>query len=188
LKKETGERPQTAKHGQEQHDPIADLSSRLATGGTPLHLSSFRQNSDAIGEVGFSLGEIDYRSIRKVRSKKGNFLPRQRGNSIFRPGMNHRQRFRFLVAHGLVAAFLFALGLSVAPQLHEHFHGSGESSHECAVTLISAGKCEQGNAPIRLIVPQLAIAFSKVLIAHSAQVPSLFLGAAIFEHAPPSFA
>jgi hypothetical protein len=103
--------------------------------------------------------------------------------------MNCRQRFHAIVAHGLVAAFLLALGLAVAPQLHERFHADAAGpGHECAVTLISTGKYEQGNAPIKVIVPQPPIVCAEIPALRSAQVPVLFLGAAIFEHAPPSFA
>lgn len=103
--------------------------------------------------------------------------------------MNCRQRFHAIVAHGLIAAFLLALGLSVAPQLHERFHADAAGpSHECAVTLISTGKYEQGNAPIKVILPQPPIVCAEIPALRPVQVPVLFLRAAIFEHAPPSFA
>jgi len=103
--------------------------------------------------------------------------------------MNCRQHFHAILAHGMIAAFLLALGLSVAPQLHERLHADAAgSSHECAVTLISAGKCEQGNVPIKVIVPQSLIIVAEIPTLHSTEVPTLFLSAAIFEHAPPSFA
>src|SRR3954465_15659887 len=48
--------------------------------------------------------------------------------------------FRTAIAAGSLAAFLFALVLSVAPQLHEQFHGATSSAnHECAATLLASG-------------------------------------------------
>ena len=103
--------------------------------------------------------------------------------------MSGRERCRALVAGGLVFAILLAIGLAVMPQLHERLHAdAAQSAHECAVTLIAAGKCEQAGAPIQLTAPPSAVQFAKIPAFHPLLLPTPFLNAAIFEHAPPSFA
>ena len=69
--------------------------------------------------------------------------------------MTRRQRFYAFVGYGLLAAFLLTIGFAVAPKLHERFHAdAGGPNHECAVTLIAVGKCEQGNVPVKVLVPR----------------------------------
>ena len=103
--------------------------------------------------------------------------------------MSSRGHFRTIIVGGLLSAFLLALGLAVAPQLHERFHENAtQQTHECAVTLIAAGKCEQASVPLQPFLPQPALHFAKVPALHSIRIPALFLRAAIFEHAPPFFA
>jgi hypothetical protein len=101
--------------------------------------------------------------------------------------MNGPEKLRALVASGLCAAFLFALGLAVSPQLHARFHpDAGSPAHECAVTLIATGKYEHATAPPLVFVPQPAVVFEKIpaFVAH--WVASPFLGGCVFEHAPPA--
>lgn len=103
--------------------------------------------------------------------------------------MNGCKKLRALVASGLLAAFFFALALVVSPQLHARFHVDADSpTHECAVTLIGAGKCEQADAPPAVAAPQPAILFEKVSTFAPVWVATPFLRASIFEHAPPLFA
>lgn len=86
----------------------------------------------------------------------------------------------------LFVAFAFAIALSASPQLHERFHpGASQSQHECAVTLIAAGNYHHAAPPPTLTGPAIANSFSKILTLNPAWVPSPFLGARIFEHAPP---
>ena len=93
---------------------------------------------------------------------------------------------RSTVACGLLAAFFLALALAVAPQLHERIHKEAAGSqHECAVTLIASGKYQQSDAPALVSAPQPAIQFSKLPALNPIWVPAPFLGASIFEHAPP---
>jgi hypothetical protein len=101
--------------------------------------------------------------------------------------MRRREKFRALLTGGLFAAFLFALGLAASPQLHARFHpDAGSPSHECAVTLIAAGKYEQADAPPIFAAPQPAVHFEKVPALAPVWVATPFLGACIFEHAPPA--
>jgi hypothetical protein len=86
----------------------------------------------------------------------------------------------------LAAAIVLMLGLSVAPNLHERLHPKAASLHECAVTLIASGSCHHTAAAPLVIAPATAVQFPKILALDSIWVESLFLGACIFEHAPPA--
>ena len=86
----------------------------------------------------------------------------------------------------VVAAIVLMLGLSVAPNLHERLHPTAASLHECAATLIASGSCHHvATAPL-VIAPATAVQFSEVLALDSIWVAAPFLGARIFEHAPPA--
>ena len=101
--------------------------------------------------------------------------------------MSRREKFHALVASGLLSAFLFALGLAASPQLHARFHPeAGAPNHECAVTLIAAGKYDQVDAPLVFAAPQPAVQFEKIPALAPVWVATPFLGARIFEHAPPA--
>jgi hypothetical protein len=101
--------------------------------------------------------------------------------------MSRRKLLRALVASGLISAFLFALGLAASPQLHARLHADARApNHECAVTLISTGKYEQADAPPVLVAPQPAGLFEKIPAFAPVWVAAHFLGASIFEHAPPA--
>jgi hypothetical protein len=93
---------------------------------------------------------------------------------------------RGAVAGWVCAALLSALALSVSPQWHELLHPDAKAAqHECAVTLIGSGKCQQP-APAPLIVaPAPALQFCFIPALHPVWVVSPFLDARIFEHAPP---
>jgi hypothetical protein len=93
---------------------------------------------------------------------------------------------RAIVAGGFIGAFLFALLLAAAPQLHERIHQPIGATHECAVTLIATGKYQENDAPPLVSAPQPAVQFSKIPALQSVWVPAPFLGACIFEHAPPA--
>jgi hypothetical protein len=77
------------------------------------------------------------------------------------------------------------LGLSVAPNLHERLHPTSASLHECAVTLIASGSCHHTAAAPLVIAPSTAVPF-KIRALNPVWVAALFLGARIFEHAPPA--
>jgi hypothetical protein len=95
---------------------------------------------------------------------------------------------RWLVSGGLFASFAFALVLAVSPQLHERLHHEASpTTHECAVTLITAGKLQHSSVPVVVVAPEPAFQFGKIPTLNPLWVPAPFLGAAIFEHAPPAF-
>jgi hypothetical protein len=86
----------------------------------------------------------------------------------------------------LAAAIVLMLGLSAAPNLHERLHPTAASLHECAVTLIASGSCHHSAPAPLMIAPATAIQFSKISALTPQWVESPFLGACVFEHAPPT--
>jgi hypothetical protein len=94
---------------------------------------------------------------------------------------------RTLAGSGLLIALFCAVALSASAQLHERVHPDAKlPQHECAVTLIAAGNYHHA-APAPLVTaPAAAIQFSHVPALNPTWVPSPFLGAHIFEHAPPA--
>ena len=91
-----------------------------------------------------------------------------------------------LVAAALFTAFSWTLLVSVSPQLHARIHADAHrADHVCAITLIASGSYEHGAQPPLVIVPLPAVQFSKIPALTSCWVQSPFLGAHIFEHAPP---
>jgi hypothetical protein len=94
---------------------------------------------------------------------------------------------RVLVAAVLFAVFSWTLLVSVSPQLHARIHADAHrSDHICAITLIGSGNYEHGAQPPLVTVPLPAVQFSKIPALTPCWVQSLFLGAHIFEHAPPA--
>jgi hypothetical protein len=93
---------------------------------------------------------------------------------------------RGAIAGWVCAAFLSALALSVSPRWHELVHPDAKvAQHECAVTLIGSGSYQQA-APAPLVVaPVPAVQFCFIPALRPVWVASPFLGARIFEHAPP---
>jgi len=94
--------------------------------------------------------------------------------------------FRGIPVLLLAAAIVLMLGLSVAPHLHERLHPTAGTLHECAVTLITSGSCHHLAAAPQVIGPTSAVQSSKISLLNPFWVPSPFLGASIFEHAPPA--
>jgi hypothetical protein len=87
-----------------------------------------------------------------------------------------------------LAGFLSALTLSVSPQLHERLHpDANRGSHSCAVTLIASGSLKHSPTTVLISAP-VSVGEFKVAELNSQWVESLFLLAAVFEHAPPAFA
>jgi hypothetical protein len=93
---------------------------------------------------------------------------------------------RAFVATCVFAGFLWALALSASPQLHQRVHkDAGRVEHNCAVTMIASGTYDHAAHPPPVIAPLSAVQFSKIPALTPCWVQSPFLGACIFEHAPP---
>jgi len=94
---------------------------------------------------------------------------------------------RACVAVFVSAAFLWMLVLSASPQLHARFHAdANRTDHVCAITLIASGSYEHSAQPPLVSADALVSQFSEIPALTPCWVQSPFLGACIFEHAPPA--
>jgi hypothetical protein len=104
--------------------------------------------------------------------------------STFARSRNHGRTF---IATCVFAAFIWALALSVSPQLHQRVHAdANRGEHSCAVTAIASGAYDDAGAPPLLSAPLPAVQFSEISALTSQWVESLFLKAHIFANAPPA--
>ncbi len=104
--------------------------------------------------------------------------------SRFARSRNHGRAF---VAVCVFAAFLCALALSASPQLHQRIHADANRvEHNCAATMIASGSYDHAGHPPLVSAPVPPAQFSKIPALTPQWVESLFLGACIFEHAPPA--
>jgi hypothetical protein len=98
-----------------------------------------------------------------------------------------RSRGRAFVAVCVSAGFLWTLALSASPQLHQRLHADANRvEHNCAATMIASGSYDHAAHPPLVNSPFLSIHFSKIPALTPQWVESPFLGACIFEHAPPA--
>jgi len=103
--------------------------------------------------------------------------------SRFARSRNHGRAF---VGVCVFAAFLWALALSASPQLHQRVHkDANRAEHNCAVTMMASGSYDHAANPPLISAADLAPQFSKIPVLTPCWVQSPFLGACIFEHAPP---
>ena len=94
---------------------------------------------------------------------------------------------RAIIAAFVSAGFLWALALSASPQLHQRVHpDANRAEHNCVATMIAAGSYDHPAHPPLVSAPVPAIQFSKIPALIPCWVQSPFLGACIFEHAPPA--
>jgi hypothetical protein len=96
-------------------------------------------------------------------------------------------RARAFVAICVSTAFLWALALGASPQLHQRVHkDANRVEHSCAATMIASGSYNHAaHAPL-VSAPAPPVQFSKIPALTPQWVESPFLGARIFEHAPPA--
>ncbi|MEP7015417.1 MAG: hypothetical protein ABI925_08260 [Verrucomicrobiota bacterium] len=96
-------------------------------------------------------------------------------------------RERAFVSTLVSAAFFWALVLSVSPHVHARVHSDANNvEHTCAVTFIASGTYEHAAPPPLVRIPAPVAEFSNTPALSPLWVPSPFLGASIFEHAPPA--
>jgi len=94
---------------------------------------------------------------------------------------------RAFTAAFVSAAFLWTLAVSVSPQLHERIHpDANRLEHTCAATMIASGSYNTSAHPPLVGAPVPGVQFSKIPALTPQWVESPFLGARIFEHAPPA--
>jgi hypothetical protein len=95
-------------------------------------------------------------------------------------------RARAFIAICVSAGFLWALALSASPQLHQRVHSDANRvEHNCAATMIASGSYDHASHPPLVSADALVPQSSKIPALTSCWVQSPFLGACIFEHAPP---
>jgi hypothetical protein len=93
---------------------------------------------------------------------------------------------RAFVTTLVATAFLWTLALSASPQLHQRFHpDASRVEHSCAVTMIASGSYNHVSQPPLVSLPVPIIQFAEIPALIPQWVESPFLGASIFEHAPP---
>src|SRR5438552_923267 len=94
---------------------------------------------------------------------------------------------RAFVASCVSLAFLWALEVSASPQLHQRVNkDANRVEHNCAATMISSGSYDHAAHPPLVGTPVPSVHFSKIPALTPQWVESRFLGASIFEHAPPA--
>jgi hypothetical protein len=102
-------------------------------------------------------------------------------------GLRFSCSFHRLTGVALAICFAVALALAGSPQLHQRVHPlTDHPAHQCAVTLLDMGTCPLGDATPLIVRPRPAIPVQNLLILTPAWVSASFLGASIFEHAPPA--
>jgi hypothetical protein len=90
-----------------------------------------------------------------------------------------------VVSLGCIGSVLFAIALSVSPQLHSRLHPTAGANHECAATLISSGNCEHSAPP--QVAPKLENApNSPAFLPQRFQSVIAAVPSSIQEHAPPT--
>jgi|SRR5437667_12037689 len=93
---------------------------------------------------------------------------------------------RAVVTALVSVGFLWALALGASPQLHQRVHkDASRAEHNCVATMIASGNYDHASHPPLVTAPVAAPQFSKTPALTPCWVQSPFLGASIFEHAPP---
>ncbi|HZR78489.1 MAG TPA: hypothetical protein VFA58_04735 [Chthoniobacterales bacterium] len=93
---------------------------------------------------------------------------------------------RAFVAVIASTAFLWALTLSVCPQLHKQIHSdANQGNHSCAVTFVASGNLH--HAPVAILI-NAPFYFDQTRVPELTPlwVQPLFLLASAFEHGPPA--
>ncbi len=94
---------------------------------------------------------------------------------------------RAIVAAFVSVGFLWTLALSASSQLHQRIHpDANRVEHNCAATMITSGSYDHAAHAALVSAPVQALQFSKIPALTPCWVESPFLGASIFEHAPPA--
>jgi hypothetical protein len=97
---------------------------------------------------------------------------------------NHGRAF---IATCVFAVFVWALALSVSPQLHQRVHADANNGdHTCAATLIVSGSYDHTAPPPLIIPPRFGTHLSEGPELNSTWVQPLIFKAHLFAHAPPA--
>jgi len=89
------------------------------------------------------------------------------------------------VAVLVTAAFAWTIALSASPGLHERIHpGENRADHSCAVTVLRSGSFLHSSVPSLNLGGDFVAEFATIVELSPYWVPSQFLIASVFEHAP----
>jgi hypothetical protein len=122
--------------------------------------------------------------LQKFLARDAAWLQARTAMSMFERSTN---RGRAFIAICVSAVFLWALALSVSPQLHARIHADANRvEHNCVAIMIASGSYDHATHPPLVSVPAQAVQFSKIPALTPCWVQSPFLGACVFEHAPPA--
>jgi len=129
--------------------------------------------------------------VRYPKTRAQKFLAQEKTRLQDRNAMStlahSTNRGRAFIAICVSTAFLWALVLSASPQLHQRFHtDANRVEHNCAATMIASGNYDHAAHPPLVSAPAPSVQFSKIPALTPQWVESPFLGARIFEHAPPA--
>lgn len=93
---------------------------------------------------------------------------------------------RIALGCAVIAGLVLALLMAVSPELHELVHHDGDAKeHQCLVTLMQAGGCDNTAPEAVLVAAFLATLFGTEPVSASVWVQSVFASAGVCEHAPP---
>jgi hypothetical protein len=122
--------------------------------------------------------------LQKFLARVATRLQGRSAMSTFARSRNHGRTF---VAACAFAAFVWALALSVSPQLHQLVHAdANRAEHSCAVTAIASGSCDHSEQSPLISAPDFVSQFGRVPSLSPVWVQPLFLKAHVFAHAPPA--
>jgi len=122
-----------------------------------------------------------------LQKSLAEFLDPTQARSAMSTLARSTNRGRASIAIFVSAAFLWALALGASPQLHERVHkDANRSEHTCAATMVASGGYDYSAHPPLVGAPVPGVQFSKIPALTPQWVESPFLGACIFEHAPPA--
>jgi hypothetical protein len=154
-------------------DDESDSPGNLALNALPRGAASFIRPS--LARFGWSLSNDLFATVRKVLKIAG--MARLRDTKGWESALLCL----------LIANLLIVVVLAASPQLHQLLHPDADrSEHECAVTVMLSGGSD--DSPVSQVFDAgaiLPIALHVLPEMGSRDVAPLFLGAYVFEHAPP---
>jgi hypothetical protein len=162
--------------------PITEaLVIQLAAPPTSREFRFFRSaRTNPLDQSAFSY--CDFRRKSLAQSSR-----RREDRSAMRRFARSNDYGRAFVAALVSLGFFWALALSASPQLHQRVHkDANRVEHNCVATMIASGSYNHAAHPALVSIPTPTVQFSKVPALTPQWVQSPFLGACIFEHAPPA--
>jgi len=100
---------------------------------------------------------------------------------------NPRRSLRAVMMVACLGGFLLALAAVALPALHDGLHrDASHPQHECAVTMLIAGKVQLGGDLPPTAPPRPVVCFPHVSTLRPTWVATAFAESRIFEHAPPA--